>query len=97
MKKNKYGSCNLKIIARPFVWTVVSANVVDYHLTFTIIVMFWGLAFPQSQKATHPFSRFTLCIKGPFILSVMADMQNRISTTPCFCSSSVGRGGETTV
>ena len=27
----------------------------------------------------------------------MASMQNRVPTTPCFCSSSVGRGGKTTV
>jgi hypothetical protein len=48
-------------------------------------------------KTTHPFSHFTLYIKGPVILFVVAGMQNRVSTAPCFCSSSVGRGEETIV
>ena len=47
-------------------------------------------------KTRHTFSHFTLYIKGPFTLFVMAGMKNRASSTPCFCRSSFGRGGETT-
>ena len=51
----------------------------------------------HTHTHTHTFSHFTLYIKGPFTLFVMAGMKNRVSTTPCFCRSSFGRGRETTV
>jgi hypothetical protein len=46
-----------QITVRPFVWTIVSTNAVDYHLIFTKRAMFWVLSFHnhKNHSSNQPF------------------------------------------